>query len=177
MQRNRTKSSGSDKTFQYVVVFVAALFLLGIIGSLIIGRDSGDEPTTTAPSDTNVSAVPTTAATSTSTDPHVGRPVYDEFLILSMLDSETGDFCRESFGSDTAACYDAYKLATENFEEVIVRNLESRTSSTPSFPPDQYGCRDDGRCLDDYGLLCDEADYESFEDVAGNTVNLCNPNS
>lgn len=91
-----------------------------------------DEPTTTGPSDTSVSAVPTTAATSTSTDPHIGRPVHDEVLILSMLDSETGEICRESFGSDTAACYDAYKLATEDFEEVIVRNLESRTGCTAS---------------------------------------------
>ena len=94
-----------------------------------------------------------------------------------MLDSETGQFCRESFGSDTAACYDAYELGTDNFEEMIVRNLEARTSSIPSYPADQYGCQADGRCLDDYGLLCDESDYESFTNGAGETVNLCNPDS
>jgi hypothetical protein len=177
MSQNPMKSSGNDKTFLYVVGFFAALFLLGIIGSLVLGKNSVDQPTTLAQSSTTVPSAPTTTATSISIDPHVGRPIYDQFLILSLLDSETGEFCRESFGSDTAACYDAYELGTENFEEVIVRNLEARTSSIPSYPADQYGCQEDGRCLDDYGMLCDESDFESFEDQAGDTVNLCNPDS
>lgn len=171
------RSSGSDKTFQYVVGFVAAAFLLGIIGTLVFGKEQVDQPTTLAQSSTTVPSTTTTAVTATSVDPHVGRPVYDEFLILSLLDSETGRFCRENFGSDTAACYDAYELGTENFEEVIVRNLEARTSSIPSYPADQYGCQADGRCLDDYGLLCDESDYGSFTNGAGETVYLCNPDS
>ena len=177
MSQNRKQSSGNDKTFQYVVGFFVTLFLLGIIGTLVLGKKSVDQPTAQAPSSTTIPSVTTTAATSTSVDPHVGRPVYDEFLILSLLDSETGEFCRESFGSDTAACYDAYELGTDNFEEVIVSNLAARTSSIPTYPPDQYGCQEDGRCLDDYGTFCDESDYGSFEDEAGDTVNLCNPDS
>ena len=177
MSQNPKKSSGNDKTFLYVVGFFAALFLLGIIGSLVLGKKSVDQPTTLAQSSTTVSSATTTTSTSISVDPRVGRPIYDQFLILSLLDSETGEFCRESFGSDTAACYDAYELGTDNFEEVIVRNLEARTSSIPTYPADQYGCQEDGRCLDDYGMLCDESDFESFEDQAGDTVNLCNPDS
>ena len=115
----------------------------------------------------------TTAAPTTTVDPHVGRPVYDQFLILSLLDSNTGEFCRKKFGEDIAACYDAYEEGTDNFEEVIIRNLEARTSSIPSYPPDQYGCHPDGRCLDDYGVWCDESDYESFGEEAGEPINLC----
>jgi hypothetical protein len=166
---------GNDRTFQYVVGFFAAVFLLGIIGASVLGNKPVDQPTTLAPSSIAVSSTTTTVATTISVDPHVGRPVYDEFLILSVLDSETAQFCRESFGSDTAACYDAYELGTDNFEEVIVRNLEARTSSIPSYPSDQYGCHSDGRCLDDYGLWCDESEFESFEDEYGDTVNLCYP--
>ena len=175
MSEIRKRSSGSDKTFQYVVGFVAALFLLGILGTLFFGKKPVDQPTTLAQTSTTIPTTTTAAATSTSVDPHIGRPVYDEFLILSLLDADTGEFCRESFGSDTAACYDAYELGTDNFEELIVRNLEARTSSIPSYAPDQYGCQEDGRCLDDYGMLCDESEYESFEDEAGDTLNLCNP--
>lgn len=170
------RSSGRDRTFQYVVGFFVAVFLLGIIGTAVLGNKSDDKPTTQAESSTTIPSTSTSAAPTTNVDPHVGRPVYDEFLILSVLDSDTADFCRKSFGSDTAACYDAYELGTENFEEVIVRNLEARTSSIPTFPPDEYGCHPDGRCLDDYGLWCDESDFESFGDESGDIVNLCYPN-
>ena len=52
MSQNPKKSSGNDKTFLYVVGFFAALFLLGIIGSLVLGKKSVDQPTTLAQSST-----------------------------------------------------------------------------------------------------------------------------
>ena len=48
------RSSGSDKTFQYVVGFFAAVFLLGIIGTLVFGKEQVDQPTTLAQSSTTV---------------------------------------------------------------------------------------------------------------------------
>jgi hypothetical protein len=167
----------SDNTFLYVVGFVSAVFVLGAIIALLgLGDEPVDQPTTSVQV-ASVTITSTTTTTASNTDPHFGRPVYDEFFVLSLLDSETGEFCRENFGRDIAACYDAYEEGTDNFEELIVRNLEARTSSIPSYPPEQYGCHSDGRCLDDYGVWCDGADFESFGDESGDTVNLCYPDS
>ncbi len=167
----------SDKTYLYVVGFFVAVFLVGIIGTLVLGNEPADQPVAAAESSTTVPPLSTTVASTVPADPHVGRPVYDEFLILSLLDSETAEFCRENFGKDTAACYDAYEEGTDNFEEVIVSNLEARTSSIPSYSPEEYGCHADGRCLDDYGVWCDELDFGSFGDESGDAINLCYPDS
>ena len=162
-----------DNTFFYVVGGIAAVFLIGVIFTV---ANPGSEAEVLSVTITQpIPAVPSTTTTAAPTDPHDGRPVYDEFLILSMLDSETGKFCRQNFGRDTAACYDAYQEGTKDFEEVIVGNLETRTSSIPTFPPDQYGCHPDGRCLDDYGVWCDQEEFESFEDSNGNAIDLCFP--
>lgn len=162
-----------DNTFFYVVGVIAAVFLIGVVITIV--KPGGEAEVLSVTVTQTSTTVPSTTTTAAPTDPHVGRPVYDEFLILSMLDSETGRFCRQNFGRDTAACYDAYEVGTENFEEVIVRNLETRTSSIPTYPPDQYGCHPDGRCLDNYGVWCDQGDFESFEDSNGTVIDLCFP--
>ena len=57
-RESRMRSSGSDKTFQYVVGFFAAVFLLGIIGTLVLGKKQVDQPTTLAQSSTTVASTP-----------------------------------------------------------------------------------------------------------------------
>ena len=166
------RGDGNDRTFLYVIGGIAAVFLIGMLISLLGSANvPADEPTTLAQDSSTVPSTTITAAT--SADPHLGRPVFDEFLILSLLDRDTAEFCRENFGKDTVACYDAYEQGTDNFEDVIVRNFETRTDTIPSFSPEQYGCHPDGRCLDDYGVWCDDSDFESFAYQSGKTVDLC----
>ncbi len=51
---------------------------------------------------------------------------------------------------------------------VLTEPPSATTSTTQPRParqyqPNQYGCHDDGRCLDDYGTWCDDSEIIEFE--------------
>jgi len=54
-----------------------------------------------------------------------------------------------------------YKDLTEG--PTTTSSTTTRPHPIRQYQPNQYGCHDDGRCLDDYDTWCDEADLIEFE--------------
>lgn len=118
----------------------------------------------------------TTTSTS-STLPRAERLAWPEFL--HVLDDRSGlrDECERIYSGDLDACYYGYieprGLEEEWYLEVYALATRPTPEPAPYFEPgpprnrpyqsNQYGCHDDGRCLDDYDHWCDEDDLVYFE--------------
>ena len=100
------------------------------------------------------------------------RPGWDEFLYVMEHDDYERDLCEQRFGSDLDECY--YKLGDVDWwrrrHQALTEPWSITTATTTRRPragdqyqADQYGCHDDGRCLDDYDTWCDENDIIEFE--------------
>ena len=118
---------------------------------------------------TTTEVVLTTTTMTTVYNPYVGRPQLVRFGLVRGQWEELGDYCTSNFGAGglgsraEAACYDALEsqkgLEFEGWlldaEASIFAELQS---NSPGYNADQYGCHDDGRCLDDGGAWCDIED-------------------
>jgi hypothetical protein len=100
------------------------------------------DSTVDAPAVIPTTVVPTThaLAITTTTEPHevdprVGRPAYDDFVLLASLDPEIKYVCDQEYESDMAACHDSYERGTPAFESVIADNLYYYTSQ-PTYTRD-----------------------------------------
>jgi hypothetical protein len=120
-------------------------------------------------------------STTSATVPRGERLGWDEFLYVMEHDEVERDACERVFDGDLDACYytmgqvfvDSGVDGPDEYWPLRYRALTEPPSTTTSTttPPrarrqyqaNQYGCHDDGRCLDDYDTWCDETDLIDFE--------------
>lgn len=166
-------------------LFMAAIVLL-LIGGIVLfayekltGADS-TEPDAVAAANGETSTTtlfrPPTPSIAFSTsppttlDPSIGRPVYGEFRVLLLYHEELRSTCAVSYQNNIPACYDTFERGTDDFETKIRAALDSYVSAaitgSRGYNSNQYGCHDDGRCLDDYDEWCNESDV-SYVDGFG----------
>ncbi|MEX2651270.1 MAG: hypothetical protein WD473_02335 [Acidimicrobiia bacterium] len=152
-----------------VVGLVVALILGGLAAAFGWGREpaaSNVVPVETATTLPPLASTTTGLATPTASDPSIGRPVYTEFSLLVLYDDEVRTTCAEDFSNDIGACYDAYERELEDFEAQVTAALNSYVGAVTRsgrYSPQQYGCHDDGRCLDDYDEWCWESEVQHID--------------
>jgi hypothetical protein len=125
-------------------------------------RDSNVERPAAA-SSTTVASSTTIFAPPITVDPASTRPLWGEFSLLLIMDDEVADICR-THRSD-ADCYDAIERGTPDFEDVIRSRFSAGLDSGGGYQSNQYGCHDDGRCLDSNDVWCDDSEYDWEYDV------------
>ena len=81
------------------------------------------------------SLVATTTTQLQRVNPRIGRPAYDDFVLLASLDIEVGQVCDGEYDSDMAACYDSYEGGTLGFESVVADNLDYYLTQPIYSPP------------------------------------------
>jgi hypothetical protein len=106
---------------------------------------------------------------------------WQEFLYVIEHDELDREQCDRYYDGDLDECYykmgevfvdsgfylphqwwpRIYRMMTE--EPSTTTSTTRQPRSTGGYQANQYGCHDDGRCLDEYDTWCDESDLIEFE--------------
>ncbi|MEX1124492.1 MAG: hypothetical protein WD895_05315 [Acidimicrobiia bacterium] len=168
-----------QRPFAWVLTIAATIGVMGLVVLLILGGLAAAFGWGREPAATNVAPVVSTTTSSASlvttdpvpiststTDPTTGRPVYTEFSLIALYDTEVRATCAEKYNNDIGACYDGYEGGTEDFEAKVTeayRSFVEAATRPGRYSSEQYGCHDDSRCLDDYDEWCWESEVQYIE--------------
>lgn len=149
------------------VLLVAFIYLFKWLG---MGEQTETQTPAASASTTTEPSPTTTTRPPRQPDPSIGRPAFTEFSILMWYDDTLRSTCAESYQDDIPACYDAFERGTDDFEskirDALEAHIQASVGGTRGYNSNQYGCHDDGRCLDDADEWCRESEI-SYVDGFG----------